>query len=115
MAALQEHILRLDVTVRMLAAIGIDADEAYSASLSCFHSPGARMSPTEREACADIARRPSHFVAITVLMLAPLAALGLRALLERTPARRRPLLLAAVCGLLALELLMRLTRWQRIP
>ena len=46
-----------DLTVRMLAAIGIDGDEAYSASLSCFHSPGARMSPAEREACADIARR----------------------------------------------------------
>ena len=46
-----------DLTVRMLAAIGIDADEAYSASLSCFHSPGARMSPAEREACAEIARR----------------------------------------------------------
>ena len=46
-----------DLTVRMLAAIGIDAGEAYSASLSCFHSPGARMSAAEREACADIARR----------------------------------------------------------
>jgi len=42
---------------RMLAAIGIQADEAYSASLSCFHTPGARMSPADREACAEIARR----------------------------------------------------------
>jgi uracil-DNA glycosylase len=42
---------------RMLAAIGIKADEAYSGSLTCFHSPGARMSPAEREACAEIARR----------------------------------------------------------
>lgn len=42
---------------RMLAAIGIKADEAYSASLSCFHTPGARMSPADREACTEIARR----------------------------------------------------------
>jgi DNA polymerase len=42
---------------RMLAAIGIKADEAYSASLSCFNTPGARMSPADREACAEIARR----------------------------------------------------------
>ena len=42
---------------RMLAAIGIKTDEAYSASLSCFHSPGARMSPSDRQASAEIAKR----------------------------------------------------------
>jgi DNA polymerase len=42
---------------RMLAAIGIKVEEAYSASLSCFHTPGSRMSPADREACAEIARR----------------------------------------------------------
>lgn len=42
---------------RMLAAIGIPPDQAYSASLSCFHTPGARMSGEERQRCADIARR----------------------------------------------------------
>jgi DNA polymerase len=42
---------------RMLAAIGVDADEAYSASLSCFNTPGARLADPEREACAEIARR----------------------------------------------------------
>lgn len=42
---------------RMLAAIGIGADEAYSASLSCFHAPGTRMTEQDRAACADIARR----------------------------------------------------------
>ena len=41
---------------RMLAAIGIAADQAYSASLSCIHAPGARMNESERQACADIAR-----------------------------------------------------------
>lgn len=42
---------------RMLAAIGIDAAAAYSASLSCFHSPGPRMTSHELEQCATIARR----------------------------------------------------------
>ena len=42
---------------RMLAAIGIDAAQAYSASLSCFHVPGPRMVPQELQQCAAIARR----------------------------------------------------------
>ena len=42
---------------RMLAAIGIRSQEAYSASLSCVHAPGSRMSEQERESCAEIARR----------------------------------------------------------
>jgi uracil-DNA glycosylase len=46
-----------ELAKRMLAAIKIPADEAYSASLSCFHVPGAKMSPADREACAEIARR----------------------------------------------------------
>ena len=46
-----------ELAKRMLAAIGISADQAYSASLSCFHVPGARISAADREACAEIARR----------------------------------------------------------
>jgi uracil-DNA glycosylase len=42
---------------KMLAAIGVQSDEAYSASLSCFHTPGARMTETDRAACAEIARK----------------------------------------------------------
>ena len=42
---------------RMLAAIGLSADQAYSASLSCFHAPGTRMTEQDRAACADIARQ----------------------------------------------------------
>ena len=42
---------------RMLAAIGISVEDAYSASLSCFHAPGARMSPQQRADCAEVARR----------------------------------------------------------
>ena len=45
------------LAVKMLAAIGIGADEAYSASLSCFHSPGTRMTDKDRAECAEIARR----------------------------------------------------------
>jgi DNA polymerase len=41
----------------MLAAIRIPVDQAYSASLSCQHAPGVKMSPAEREACAEIARK----------------------------------------------------------
>lgn len=46
-----------ELAKRMLAAINIPADQAYSASLSCFHVPGARMSADDRTACADVARR----------------------------------------------------------
>ena len=46
-----------ELTERMLAAIGFDSDQAYVASLSCFHSPGTRLSGKDLEACADIARR----------------------------------------------------------
>jgi DNA polymerase len=46
-----------ELTKRMLAAIKIPVERAYSASLSCLHVPGQRMSPADREACAEIARR----------------------------------------------------------
>ena len=46
-----------DLARRMLAAIRIPADQAYSASLSCVHVPGSKMSPADREACAEIARK----------------------------------------------------------
>lgn len=46
-----------DLARRLLAAIGIKPEDAYSASLSCIHAPGAKMTPAEREACAEIARR----------------------------------------------------------
>jgi uracil-DNA glycosylase len=42
---------------RMLGAIGLQAEQAYSASLSCFHAPGARMTEQDRAACAEIARQ----------------------------------------------------------
>ena len=43
------------LTSRMLAAIGIATDNAYVASLSPFHTPGARFDG-DLEACAAIAR-----------------------------------------------------------
>ncbi|HEX6604748.1 MAG TPA: uracil-DNA glycosylase family protein [Sphingomicrobium sp.] len=45
------------LATRMLAAIGIEPEAAYSASLSCFNTPGARMTDEDRRACAEIARR----------------------------------------------------------
>jgi len=46
-----------ELAKRMLAAIKIPVEHTYSASLSCFHVPGARMSPADREECAEIARQ----------------------------------------------------------
>ena len=46
-----------ELTERMLAAIGFDAEQAYVAGLSCFHSPGTRLSGPDLEACATLARR----------------------------------------------------------
>jgi DNA polymerase len=43
------------LTKRMLAAINVEPEQAYVASLTCFHSPGARFNG-ELEACAAIAR-----------------------------------------------------------
>ena len=45
-----------ELTVKMMAAIGISPDEAYVASLGCFHVPGARPSADELNACSEIAR-----------------------------------------------------------
>ena len=58
-----------ELTKRMLAAIKIPADEAYSASLSCFYAPGSRMTAEDREACADIARRHVRLVRPKRLLL----------------------------------------------
>ncbi|MEO6041213.1 MAG: uracil-DNA glycosylase family protein [Croceibacterium sp.] len=45
------------LATRMLAAIKLGPDEAYSASLACFHTPGARLDNAELARCAEIARR----------------------------------------------------------
>ena len=54
---------------RMLAAIGLAPDQAYSASLSCFHAPGTRMTEADREACAEIARQHVRLVKPDRLLL----------------------------------------------
>jgi len=45
------------LATRMLRAINIAAEEAYSASLSWFHAPGAQTSDKERAELGDLARR----------------------------------------------------------
>jgi len=45
------------LATRMLAAIRLGSDEAYSASLACFHTPGAKLDDVELARCAEIARR----------------------------------------------------------
>jgi DNA polymerase len=57
------------LTRRMLAAIGIEADEAYSASLSPMHTPGSRLSERDREHFAEIARKHISLVAPKRLLL----------------------------------------------
>ena len=44
------------LATRMLAAIGIEADAAYLATLSCFDAPGARLDGANLERCAELAR-----------------------------------------------------------
>jgi len=46
-----------ELTKRMLAAIGFNADQAYVATLTCSHRPGSRLSEKDLAACAAIARR----------------------------------------------------------
>jgi DNA polymerase len=58
-----------ELTKRMLAAISIRVEHAYSASLSCFHAPGAKLSAAERDACAEIARKHIRLVRPKRLLL----------------------------------------------
>jgi uracil-DNA glycosylase len=63
---------------RMLKAIGIAPDAAYSASLSCFHSPAARLDGPALNRCAEILRHHIALVAPKRLLLlgdAPVRAL----------------------------------------
>lgn len=56
------------LATRMLAAIGFTVEQAYVASLSCFHAPGARLDRELLERCGEIARdqvrlaRPARLV-----------------------------------------------------
>lgn len=54
---------------RMMAAIGVAPDACYSASLSCFHAPGARIPRDQLEPCAAIARRHIELAAPKRLLL----------------------------------------------
>src|SRR5579864_6502953 len=57
------------LTQKMLRAIGIKSDEAYSASLSPMHAPGSRLSEQDREDYAKIARQHIRLVAPKRLIL----------------------------------------------
>ena len=57
------------LATKMLAAIGMTPDDAYSASLACFHAPGARLDEAELAQCADIARRHVELVKPERLLL----------------------------------------------
>ncbi|MBO9340468.1 MAG: hypothetical protein J7454_00165 [Roseiflexus sp.] len=51
----------------------------------------------------ELARRPSHFIVITTLMLAPLVALGLRELRRRLPPQRGYAIIGVCAALIAVE------------
>lgn len=53
---------------RMLAAIGIEPSQAYSASIACFHAPGVR-DRAQLDACAEIARHQVRLVKPRRLLL----------------------------------------------
>ncbi|HEV8406760.1 MAG TPA: uracil-DNA glycosylase family protein, partial [Sphingomicrobium sp.] len=57
------------LTQKMLQAIGIKPDEAYSASLSPMHAPGSRLSEQDRKDYADIARQHIRLAAPKRLIL----------------------------------------------
>lgn len=59
----------LALATRMLAAIHIPVEAAYTAALSFFHTPGARMSPADRDSLGEIARRHIRLVAPKRLLL----------------------------------------------
>jgi uracil-DNA glycosylase len=68
-----------ELAKRMLAAIGIKPEQAYSASLSPIHTPGARLSGRDRDECAEIARNHIRLAKPQRLLLfgdASLALLG---------------------------------------
>jgi uracil-DNA glycosylase family 4 len=75
------------LTTKMLAAVGISVDDAYSASLSCFHTPGTRLSEQDRAACAEIACK--HIALVRPKRLILFGDGPCRALLGRSLAQAR--------------------------
>lgn len=57
------------LTERMLRAIGLSVEEAYSASLSPIHTPGFRLGDRDRADYGEIARRHVRLVAPKRLLL----------------------------------------------
>ena len=75
------------LAVRMLAAIGMGPDDAYSASLACFHVPGGKISEAEMVRCGEMARR--HVALVKPERLLLLGEAPARALLGEPLARAR--------------------------
>ena len=58
-----------ELTVKMLAAIGIEADQAYVASLACFPALGSRIEDEAMVQCAETMREHISLVAPKRLLL----------------------------------------------
>jgi uracil-DNA glycosylase family 4 len=75
------------LAVRMLAAIGMAPDDAYSASLACFHVPGGKISEAEMVRCGDMARQ--HVALVKPKRVLLLGEAPARAMLGEPLARAR--------------------------
>ena len=54
---------------RMLAAIRLAPEQAYTAPLNCIHVPGTKLSPADRDKCAELARKHIKLVRPKRLLL----------------------------------------------
>lgn len=54
---------------RMLHSIGLGAEQAYTAPITCFHSPGVAIEDAQLEACAELARHQLRLVKPKRLLL----------------------------------------------
>ena len=54
---------------RMLAAIRLAPEQAYTAPLNCIHVPGTKLSPADRDTCAELARKHIKLVRPKRLLL----------------------------------------------
>ena len=54
---------------RMLAAIRLAPEQAYTAPRNCIHVPGTKLSPADRDTCAELARKHIKLVRPKRLLL----------------------------------------------
>ena len=58
-----------ELSKRMMAAIRLAPEQAYTAPLNCIHVPGTKLSPADRDTCAELARKHIKLVRPKRLLL----------------------------------------------